>query len=74
MKEKEVHFIFCSSGEKGILHMLFKDTGLYEISDSITISPPSRALPNCSSQTRVRLVLVKGRAGSGQPGWKLVPC
>lgn len=74
VNEKKPHLIFCSSGEKGILHMLFKDIGLHEISDLITISPSSRTSPNCSSQTRVWLVLAKGRVASKQLGWKLVPC
>lgn len=52
-KNEKKKIIFCSTEEKRILRVLFRDRGLYEISDLISISPPSRALPICSSQTSV---------------------
>lgn len=52
-RKNEKKIIFCSTEEKGILCVLFRGRGLYEISDLISISPPSRALPICSSQMRV---------------------
>lgn len=42
--KKNKALIFCSIVEKGILHMLFKDTGAYEISGLIAISPLKREI------------------------------